>query len=81
MQLDIMEVTTSLAQQAKMEPSVAIIGAVTAVMRHLRKSIHCSLDDENLGSDVRNWNKRFKEAVDRCLVELSHKVALFCVYS
>ncbi|KAH9648259.1 hypothetical protein KPL70_025516 [Citrus sinensis] len=36
----------------QVEPSVAIIGAVTDVMRHLRKSIHCSLDDANLGSDV-----------------------------
>ncbi|KAL5743993.1 hypothetical protein ACOSP7_026855 [Xanthoceras sorbifolium] len=74
MQLDIMEVTTSLAQQAKVEPSVAIIGAVSAVMRHLRKSIHCSLDDENLGADVIKWNRSFREAVDKCLVELSSKV-------
>ncbi|KAK2653214.1 hypothetical protein Ddye_013070 [Dipteronia dyeriana] len=74
MQLDIMEVTTSLAQQAKVEPSVAIIGAVSAVMRHLRKSIHCSLDDENLGVDVIKWNRNFREAVDKCLVELSSKV-------
>ncbi|KAI9162132.1 hypothetical protein LWI28_024165 [Acer negundo] len=74
MQLDIMEVTTSLAQQAKVEPSVAIIGAVSAVMRHLRKSIHCSIDDENLGVDVIKWNRSFREAVDKCLVELCSKV-------
>ncbi|KAI9161669.1 hypothetical protein LWI28_019548 [Acer negundo] len=73
MQLDIMEVTTSLAQQAKVEPSVAIIGAVSAVMRHLRKSIHCSIDDENLGVDVIKWNRSFREAVDKCLVELCSK--------
>ncbi|PON91725.1 Armadillo-type fold containing protein [Trema orientale] len=74
MQLDIVEVTTSLAQQAKVEPSVEIIGAVSDVMRHLRKSIHCSLDDANLGEDVIKWNKSFREAVDKCLVQLSHKV-------
>ncbi|XP_062117696.1 protein SEMI-ROLLED LEAF 2 isoform X2 [Humulus lupulus] len=74
MQLDIVGVTTSLAQQAKVEPSVEIIGAVSDVMRHLRKSIHCSLDDANLGEDVIKWNKSFKEAVDKCLVQLSHKV-------
>ncbi|KAF4356721.1 hypothetical protein F8388_010943 [Cannabis sativa] len=74
MQLDIVEVTTSLAHQAKVEPSVEIIGAVSDVMRHLRKSIHCSLDDANLGEDVIKWNKSFKEAVDKCLVQLSHKV-------
>lgn len=76
MQLEIIEVTTSLAQHAKVESSVAIIGAVSDLMRHLRKSIHCSLDDVDLGADVKNWNKSYREAVDKCLVELSYKVIL-----
>ncbi|XP_034223130.1 protein SEMI-ROLLED LEAF 2 [Prunus dulcis] len=74
MQLDIVEVTTSLSQLAKIEPSVAIIGAVSDAMRHLRKSIHCSLDDDNLGTDVIKWNRSFREEVDKCLVQLSYKV-------
>ncbi|OMO71295.1 Armadillo-type [Corchorus capsularis] len=74
MQLQIVEVTTSLAQLSKVEPSVAILGAVSDVMRHLRKSIHCSLDDAAMGADIINWNRSFKEAVDKCLVQLSHKV-------
>ena len=78
MQLDIVEVTTSLSQLAKIEPSVAIIGAVSDAMRHLRKSIHCSLDDDNLGTDVIKWNRSFREEVDKCLVQLSYKVMLIC---
>ncbi|MED6219471.1 hypothetical protein PIB30_036159 [Stylosanthes scabra] len=74
MQLDIVEVTTSLAQYAKVQPSVSIIGALSDVMRHLRKSIQCSLDNSNLESDVIEWNKTFREAVDKCLVQLSIKV-------
>ncbi|GMP97421.1 hypothetical protein CsSME_00045681 [Camellia sinensis var. sinensis] len=74
MQLDIVEVTTSLARHAKVQPSRAIIGAVTDVMRHLRKSIHYSLDDAHLGADTIKWNRRLHEAVDECLVELSHKI-------
>ena len=74
MQLDIVEVTTSLAQYAKVQPSVSIIGAVSDVMRHLRKSIQCSIDNSNLATDVIEWNKNFKEAVDKCLVQLSNKV-------
>lgn len=74
MQLNIVEVTTSLSQLAKIEPSVAIIGAVSDAMRHLRKSIHCSLDDDNLGTDVIKWNRSFREEVDKCLVQLSYKV-------
>ncbi|XP_024958488.2 protein SEMI-ROLLED LEAF 2 isoform X2 [Citrus sinensis] len=74
MQLEIVDVTTSLIEHTKVEPSVAIIGAVTDVMRHLRKSIHCSLDDANLGSDVIKFNRNFRESVDKCLVQLSYKV-------
>ncbi|KAJ4842642.1 hypothetical protein Tsubulata_013338 [Turnera subulata] len=74
MQLDIVQVTSLLAQHAKIEPSVAIIGAISDVMRHLRKSIHCSIDDSSLGAEVKNWNKNFREAVDKCLIELAHKV-------
>lgn len=72
-QLDIVEVTSSLAQHAKIQPSVAIVNAISDLMRHLRKSIQCSLDT-NLDTDVINWNKNFREAVDKCLVQLSIKV-------
>ena len=75
-QLDIVQVTSSLAQDAKVNPSVAMIGALSDVMRHMRKSIHCSLDDVNLGADIINWNRSFREVVDDCLVQLSHKVVI-----
>ena len=52
MQLDIVDVATYLARQTKVQPSVAIIGALSDMMRHLRKSIHCSVDDSNLGAQV-----------------------------
>ncbi|WCJ18507.1 ARM repeat superfamily protein [Euphorbia peplus] len=74
MQLDIVGVASFLAQQTKVQPSVAIIGALTDMMRHLRKSIHCSLDDSDLGSEVTEWNRKFREAVDDCLMQISHKV-------
>ncbi|KAI7729526.1 hypothetical protein M8C21_008983, partial [Ambrosia artemisiifolia] len=74
MQLDIIEVTTSLAHETKKEASVAIVGAITDVIRHLRKSVHLALDDADLGDDVIKWNKKFHEVVDECLVELSSKV-------
>ena len=75
-QLDIVQVTSSLAQDAKVNPSVAMIGALSDVMRHVRKSIHCSLDDANLGADIINWNRSFREVVDDCFVQLSHKVVI-----
>ncbi|GAA0148352.1 hypothetical protein LIER_07820 [Lithospermum erythrorhizon] len=75
MQLDIIEVTTSLAQHTtSTQSSLAIVGAVSDVLRHLRKSIQCLLDEENLGADTIKWNRKFQEAVDECLVELTNKV-------
>lgn len=74
MQLDIVLITTALAKQSKVQHSIAITGAASDLMRHLRKGIHCSLDDSNLGADVINWNKKFREAVDECLVQISNKV-------
>ncbi|KAK8654601.1 hypothetical protein V6N13_128560 [Hibiscus sabdariffa] len=74
MQLHIVCVATSLAQQTKVQPSVAIIGALTDMTRHLRKSIHCSLDDSNLGAEVIEYNQNFLTAVDECLVQLSNKI-------
>lgn len=75
-QLDIVEVTTSLAQSTKVQPSAAIVGALGDLVRHLRKSLHISLDDANLGDDAIKLNRRFGEAVDTCIVEFSTKVAL-----
>ncbi|KAL1554641.1 protein SEMI-ROLLED LEAF 2-like [Salvia divinorum] len=74
MQLDVVEVVTALAQLTKIQSSVPIVSAVSDIMRHLRKSIHYSLDDANLGDQVINWNRRFHEVVDECLTELTSKV-------
>ncbi|XP_047944799.1 protein SEMI-ROLLED LEAF 2-like isoform X5 [Salvia hispanica] len=73
-QLDIVQVVTVLARMSKVQSSVAIVSAVSDIMRHLRKSIHNRIDDANLGKDLVNWNKKFHEAVDECLIELSSKV-------
>ncbi|RZB73636.1 uncharacterized protein LOC114378611 [Glycine soja] len=75
MQLDIVGVITHLAQQTRSQQSVAIIGALSDMMRHLRKSIHCSLDDSNLGSEIIQWNQKYQIEVDECLVQLTIKIA------
>ncbi|KAL6981192.1 hypothetical protein U1Q18_022823 [Sarracenia purpurea var. burkii] len=74
MQVHIIDIATCLAQATKVQPSVTLLGAYSDMMRHLRKSIHCSLDDSNLGSEIIQWNRKFGAAVDRCLVQLSRKV-------
>jgi len=74
MQLDIVGVITHLAEKTRVQQSVAIIGALSDMMRHLRKSIHCSLDDSNLGTEVIQWNQNYRTEVDECLVQLTIKV-------
>ncbi|XP_057770344.1 protein SEMI-ROLLED LEAF 2 [Salvia miltiorrhiza] len=74
MQLDVVEVVTALARLTKMQSTVPIVSAVSDIMRHLRKSIHYSLDDANLGDQVIKWNRKFHQVVDECLTELTSKV-------
>ncbi|CAH2058461.1 unnamed protein product [Thlaspi arvense] len=74
MQLNILEVTSSLAENAKVEHSAAIVSAISDIMRHLRKCMHSSLDEANLGTEVANYNRTLSVAVDKCLVQLMKKV-------
>ncbi|KAK6119239.1 hypothetical protein DH2020_047022 [Rehmannia glutinosa] len=74
MQIDIIQVAISLARLTKAQPSVTIIGAFSDMMRHLRKSIHCSLDDSELGEEIIQFNRKFHAVIDECLVQLSYKV-------
>ncbi|KAL3632475.1 hypothetical protein CASFOL_025459 [Castilleja foliolosa] len=74
MQLDIVEVVTGLAKLTKVQSSVAIVSAVSDIMRHLRRCIHNSLDDANLGEILIKSNIKFRDVVDQCLTELSSKV-------
>ncbi|XP_026662768.1 protein SEMI-ROLLED LEAF 2-like isoform X2 [Phoenix dactylifera] len=74
LQLNIVEVTASLAGQSKAQASVAIIGAISDLVRHLRKTMHCTLGSQDLGDDMIRWNNKFQTAVDECIVRLSKKV-------
>ncbi|XP_057807732.1 protein SEMI-ROLLED LEAF 2-like [Salvia miltiorrhiza] len=74
MQIDIVQVAISLARVTKAQPSVQIVGAFSDMMRHLRKNIHYTLDDSDLGDDTIRWNIKFCAAIDECLVQLSYKV-------
>ncbi|XP_073288526.1 protein SEMI-ROLLED LEAF 2-like isoform X2 [Primulina huaijiensis] len=74
MQIDIVQLATSLARATRAQPSVTIIGAFSDMMRHLRKSIHCSLDDSDLGEEVIQWNRKLYAVVNECLIQMSHKV-------
>uniref|UniRef100_M4CKB8 Uncharacterized protein n=1 Tax=Brassica campestris TaxID=3711 RepID=M4CKB8_BRACM len=74
MQLNILEVTSSLAENAKVEHSAAIVSAISDITRHLRKCMHSSLHEANLGTEVANCNRMVSVAIDKCLIQLTKKV-------
>lgn len=81
MQIEIVEVASSLSKATKAQPSLTIVGAFSDMMRHLRKSILCSVDDSELGEEVIQWNRKFYTAVDECLVQMSQKVKFMLLSS
>lgn len=76
MQLNIVKVTTVIARHLKIQPSVAIIGAVDDLMRHLRKNIQSSAEN-NLENGVADCDMKFLTAVDDCLVQTINKVSFY----
>ncbi|XP_078442228.1 protein SEMI-ROLLED LEAF 2-like [Wolffia australiana] len=74
MQQDIAEVGTHLAEKLSSEPSVAILGAISDLMRHLRRSMHESVDGVRMEDDVIKPSRKFHASVDECLVQLCNKV-------
>lgn len=74
MQLNIIEVTTSLAEHSKAQTSVGIIGAISDLVRHLRRTMQCTLGPEGLEDAIIKQNDRFRTAIDECLVQLSKKI-------
>ncbi|XP_042485763.1 protein SEMI-ROLLED LEAF 2-like [Macadamia integrifolia] len=74
MQIDIVNVTTHLAQNVKMQSSVAIIGAITDLMKHLHKCIQCSAGASSAGDDSNKCNTALHSKLEECLKQLSNKV-------
>ncbi|XP_010241507.1 PREDICTED: uncharacterized protein LOC104586087 isoform X2 [Nelumbo nucifera] len=74
MQIEIVDVIIYLAQHVKMQSSVAIIGAITDLIKHLRKCMQCSSEASNPGDETNKWNTAFCSALEECLIELSKKV-------
>lgn len=75
MQLNIIEVTTHLAENSEAKTSVTVISAISDLVRHLRKSMQSTLDKAEMGDDMAKWNKRFQKSIDECLTQLSKKVS------
>lgn len=73
LQINILNVTTQLAKSAKQQPSVAIIGALTDLVKHLRKFLQNQAEasgpmtSDKCSSDVQT-------SLEKCISQLSDKV-------
>ncbi|XP_039116113.1 protein SEMI-ROLLED LEAF 2-like [Dioscorea cayenensis subsp. rotundata] len=74
MQLNIVQVTTSLAEHSKCQTSAPLVTAISDLVRHLRRTMQCALCSLDLGDDIIKWSNEFRAALDDCLVHLCKKV-------
>ena len=77
MQLSIVEVAATLAELSSAQASAATIGAISDLVRHLKRTFHITLGSKD--AELVKSNEKFRKAIDECLVQLSKKVCfLFC---
>ncbi|XVF37736.1 hypothetical protein REPUB_Repub20aG0035500 [Reevesia pubescens] len=74
-QVNIVNVITQLAQNAKSQPSVAIIGTITDLMKHLRQCLHNSAELSSSGGDIDNYNTDLQLGIENCISQLSNKTS------
>lgn len=75
MQLSIVEVAATLVEQSIAQASAATIGAISDLVRHLKRTFHITLGSKD--SELVKWNEKFRKAIDDCLGQLAKKVCSF----
>lgn len=73
-QADIVRVTTQLAQNAKPQASVAMVGSIAELIKHLRKCLQKSAELSGDGPDVDKSNSDLQYVLEKCISLLSQKV-------
>ncbi|ESW22420.1 hypothetical protein PHAVU_005G152600 [Phaseolus vulgaris] len=74
LQIDIIKTTTQLAQNVKQQASVAIIGAISDLIKHLRKCLQNLAETSSIGDGTYRLNTELKSALEMCILQLSKKV-------
>ncbi|KAG2726037.1 hypothetical protein I3760_01G093500 [Carya illinoinensis] len=73
-QINIVNVTTQLAKKAKQQASVAIIGAISDLIKHLRKCLQNSAEVSSCRDGSDKLNTDLHLAIEKCISQLSIKV-------
>ncbi|KAL2506308.1 ARM repeat superfamily protein [Abeliophyllum distichum] len=75
MQINIVKVATQLVRNANLKSSVSITGAITDLIKLLRKCIQCSAEASSPRDGFDKWNPNLQSALESCIWQLSDKVA------
>ena len=73
-QIDIVNVTTRFEQNAKQEATVEIVGAISDLIKHLKKCLQNSDEMSNAGNCIDKQNADLQFAIEKCILQLSNKV-------
>lgn len=73
-QIHIVDIATQLTQSAKLQASVAIIGAITDLIKQLRKCLQNAAELSNSVDGMAKWNADLQYALENCISQLSKKV-------
>lgn len=73
-QISIIHVIRKLAQLVKQRASAALTGALTDLLKHLRKCMQYSADASSCGSGAEKLNADLQSALEKCVFQLSSKV-------
>ncbi|CAI9762848.1 unnamed protein product [Fraxinus pennsylvanica] len=75
MQINIVNVATQLVRNANLKSSVSITGAITDLIKLLRKCIQCLAEASSPRDGLDKWNPNLQSALENCIWQLSDKVA------
>ncbi|WVY99285.1 hypothetical protein V8G54_025355 [Vigna mungo] len=74
LQIDIIKTTTQLAQNVKQQASVAIIGAISDLVKHLRRCLQNLAEASSIGDATYRLNTELQSVLEMCILQLSKKV-------
>ncbi|KAJ8755491.1 hypothetical protein K2173_019289 [Erythroxylum novogranatense] len=74
MQIDIVNVASQLVKNAKQQVTAAIVGAVSDLMKHLRKCMQRSVELSSSNDSTDNCNTDLQHSLEKCILQLSNKV-------
>ena len=82
LQVNIVKITSQLAENVEQQVSVAIVGAISDLIKQLRKCLQNLAEASDVGSDEYKSNIELQSALEMCILQLANKVwiaSLFCL--